>query len=72
MMSSQSRFLHSYQYLGDKTGSLMRILLGKGAVEQPSNYGQVAALIICREDNAVFVFGSGSHGDEKATKERKK
>lgn len=34
---------------------LRNILLGKGAVEQPGNDGQISALIVRRQDNRVLV-----------------
>ena len=37
-----------------------RILLAKGAVEEPGDDRQVAALVVGREDNRVFI-ALGSH-----------
>jgi hypothetical protein len=38
------------------------ILLSEGLVQQPCYYGQVAALVVCGEEDGVFVFlGCGRH-----------
>lgn len=38
--------------------------LGEGAVQQPCHDGQVATLIVRRQDDRVLVFRFGRHGGE--------
>jgi hypothetical protein len=62
-MSSQSRLLgNSGQHWGgSRQGYCCDVLLGERLVQQPRYYGEVAALIVGREEDRVFVFLGWRH-----------
>lgn len=75
MMSSQSRLLESAVSAWSRhgIGSICEhLLLGKGAVQEPSDDGQVATLVVGWENDRVFVLGDWRHSDWKPEKEWKK
>src|SRR4051794_39784802 len=64
-MSSQSSFLKvMHQPIAQTLDHvIVSLLFGEGAVEQPSDNWKVAALIICWENDRVFVLGNWRHID---------
>jgi hypothetical protein len=59
-----SRYIQSVFTSGDiLIDSLEAVLFGEGAVQEPSDDRKVAAFIICRQNDRVFIFRSGGHLD---------